>query len=192
MIHCGCVTQSLLKSYSHTYSLQLQDSRAGHTAGTHPEKQWEGNYWIALITPRPIIGVSPLPPLSVTGTTRRDSRAVAEEGQRHQQQLHRHGHHTSNSHGGLCTGNREWSSFPRDTGVTSQLPPAAKGLWDTLPGQGVALTPPCRGHTVVTVLPQHPPCHTGQVGKGQRDSPLCQLTKQILVDPKPQEISEKL
>lgn len=46
--------------------------------------------------------------------------------------------------------------------------------------------------TVVTVLPQHPPCHTGQVGKGQCNSPLCQLTNQLFVDPKPQEISEKL
>lgn len=51
---------------------------------------------------------------------------------------------------------------------------------------------PQSGHTVLTVLPQHAPCHTGQVGKGQRNSPLCQLTNQLFVDPKPQEISEKL
>lgn len=124
---------------------------------------------------------------------------------------------TSNSHYGLCTGNG--SSFPRagnQWGLTSQLPPAASsprggGTLGTLVtccqpravpsppqvsgseghpargGEGVSLTP---FPTVVTVL--HPPCHTGQVGKGQCNSPLCQMTNQLFVDPNPQEISEKL
>lgn len=138
-----------------SHLLATATRQQGRTHGRNTSRKTVGRELLDSTNyPPPLIGVSPLPPRSVTRTTRRDSRAACEEGQQHL--FYRHGHrHQQFPQWAMY---REWDQLPEGRGMGSHIPAsscsqlARRGrdsgdLGDLLPGQGCPF-PPSGAHTV--------------------------------------------
>lgn len=124
-----------------SHLLATATRQRGRTHGRNTSRKTVGRELLDFTNyPPPLIGVSPLPPRSVTRTTRRDSRAAWAGTATPVLQ-------TRTPTPATPTGAmyREWDQLPEGgTGLTSQLPPAAScprggdsgDLSEQLPGQG--------------------------------------------------------